>query len=42
MNPERWRQVEEIYHSALERTPEARTRFVLALPMTHSSPENQA
>jgi hypothetical protein len=28
MNPQRWRQVEEIYHSALEQSPQTRAAFV--------------
>ena len=28
MNPERWRKVEELFHAALERAPEARPAFL--------------
>src|SRR5581483_3781804 len=28
MTPERWRQIEEIYHAALDRDPEARAAFL--------------
>src|SRR5215472_3256059 len=30
MNPERWRRIEELYHSALRITPERRTEFLSA------------
>src|SRR4051812_21596527 len=30
MDPERWRRVEELYHSALERDPEQRHSFLVA------------
>src|SRR5262245_53485535 len=29
MNPERWQQIEGLYHAALERGPEARATFLL-------------
>src|SRR5579884_181464 len=28
MDPERWRQIEQLYHAALEREPEKRSRFI--------------
>ena len=28
MNRDRWREVEELFHAALERTPEARKQFL--------------
>src|SRR5690242_21727071 len=31
MDPERWRRVEELYHSALERDPEQRHSFLVAV-----------
>ncbi|HZQ53761.1 MAG TPA: protein kinase [Bryobacteraceae bacterium] len=30
MNPERWQQIERIYHAALERSPEQRNNFLMA------------